>query len=244
MTLNDFKNANLACKYICVSCDFNSNNNYDYKKHIATQKHKHRINDYFSDKKTHENVYKCVCGKIYKYKQGLSNHKKKCCNKVGEILTPPHIQTEPNYTELIMKLINENQELRNTVLLENQEFKFVSLPLGKAVSNVSKLTGCETGRKRFAADAPLPPRRVLLVLVSVLVIGRVDGEEAGRSIRFLTRRVRTGVGKFTSVNENILRVSGLTRSSPSFNKEDCDLGVLLMESSSLSLLEVVILVVS
>ena len=154
MTLNDFKNANLACKYICVSCDFNSNNNYDYKKHIATQKHKHRINDYFSDKKTHENVYKCVCGKIYKYKQGLSNHKKKCCNKVGEILTPPHIQTEPNYTELIMKLINENQELRNTVLLENQEFKNTILLENKELRNqitemIPKIGNNNTIKQKF-----------------------------------------------------------------------------------------------
>jgi len=128
MTLNDFENANIVCKYICVGCCFNSNNKYDYKKHIMTVKHKNRINDDFSDQKPQENVYKCVCGKIYKYKQGLSNHKKKCCNKV-------HIQTEPNYTELIMKLINENQELRNTVLLENQEFKNTILLENKELRN-------------------------------------------------------------------------------------------------------------
>ena len=105
MTLNDFKNANLACKYICVSCDFNSNNNYDYKKHIATQKHKHRINDYFSDKKTHENVYKCVCGKIYKYKQGLSVHKKKCTGN-------PDSLESINLQELVIKLLTDNQDMK------------------------------------------------------------------------------------------------------------------------------------
>ena len=128
MTLNDLENANLAYKYICVCCCFNSNNKYDYKKHIMTTKHKLRINNDFSDQKSQENVYKCVCGKIYKYKQGLSNHKKKCYNKV-------HIQTEPNYTELIMKLITENQELRNTVLLENQEFKNTILLENKELRN-------------------------------------------------------------------------------------------------------------
>ena len=64
-----------AFKFICKSCDFYSNNNTDYNRHLQTKKHK-GING-ISDgiKKTQ---YICECGKIYKYQPGLSRHKKTC----------------------------------------------------------------------------------------------------------------------------------------------------------------------
>ena len=67
----------------CKNCDFKTFNKYNYNKHILTLKHKNLLN---SDKKMQKMQddeittflnYECECGKKYKYRQGLSYHKKK-----------------------------------------------------------------------------------------------------------------------------------------------------------------------
>ena len=54
-------------KYSCLKCNFFTSNLKDYNRHLNTQKHKN------SEKK-----YICECGKEYKYRGSLHNHKKKC----------------------------------------------------------------------------------------------------------------------------------------------------------------------
>ena len=68
--MDDKKNVKNAFKYVCEKCDFNSNNKYDYTRHLQTKKH----NDYIDYKKT----YKCLCGKVFKYRQNYYRHKKVC----------------------------------------------------------------------------------------------------------------------------------------------------------------------
>jgi hypothetical protein len=60
-------------------------------------------NVFYGDK-----IYKCECGKQYKYSQGLSKHKKTCGFNV--------IDNESTDKDLIMMLIKENSELKNMVL--------------------------------------------------------------------------------------------------------------------------------
>ena len=36
------------------------------------------VNDDNDDKKSAKPIFKCNCGKVYKYRQGLSLHKNKC----------------------------------------------------------------------------------------------------------------------------------------------------------------------
>jgi len=71
------------------------------------------MND-LNDQKTRKNSYECECGKIYKYKQGLSAHKKKC-NDTKESF---QFDLESNnLQELVIKLITDNQEMKK----ENQK---------------------------------------------------------------------------------------------------------------------------
>jgi len=58
-----------------------------------------------------EDLYKCECGKDYKYSQGLSKHKKICTYTIE---SSQNIDT--NNKDLIMLLIKENSELKNMVL--------------------------------------------------------------------------------------------------------------------------------
>lgn len=56
-------------KYYCIKCSFGTNNKYDFSRHEESQKHK----KYPIMKK-----FVCdICNKTYKYKSGLSKHKKK-----------------------------------------------------------------------------------------------------------------------------------------------------------------------
>ena len=62
--------------------------------------------------------FKCVCGKEYKHRQSLFNHKKKCLVDIDdkeEELTTKTNDTD-NKDELINYLIKENQEFKNLIL--------------------------------------------------------------------------------------------------------------------------------
>jgi len=58
-------------------------------------------------------IYKCNCGNIYKYRQGLVKHKKKC---IENTIVPMDI-TNP---ALIMELIKQNKDIQN-LLIEQQK---------------------------------------------------------------------------------------------------------------------------
>mgnify|MGYP001353762738 CR=1 FL=1 len=80
----DKKNAKNAKNYICKTCDFISKNKTDFNRHIETQKHKMLTNAYMDNRQ----IYKCECGKLYKQRQSLSRHKKRCkiiLNETNEI---------------------------------------------------------------------------------------------------------------------------------------------------------------
>ena len=73
-----------AEKYICEHCDFKCSKKSNYTKHLMTAKHKMMTNsDKTSDKNAkNASAYICDCGKSYKYRQGLSLHKKTCIQKM------------------------------------------------------------------------------------------------------------------------------------------------------------------
>jgi hypothetical protein len=70
------KSAKIRKKYHCKVCDFLSSNKKDFNRHILTAKHK-KSAKCPENKKTVEFICN-FCGNCYKYKSGLSRHKKKC----------------------------------------------------------------------------------------------------------------------------------------------------------------------
>ena len=117
ITENTQKN---SIKFECKNCNFKTCKNNDYKRHLLTDKHKRLQNN---DKSGVENKkYICECGREYKYRQGLYNHRKTCKGEKKENII---IQSEnkDEMKELVFKLISENQELKNTVLQENKELR-------------------------------------------------------------------------------------------------------------------------
>ena len=71
-------------KFECNNCDFKCFKQSDWNRHLLTRKHKKtdifpKSTDNFTQKNAE--TFLCSCGKIYKHRQSLFNHKKKMrCN--------------------------------------------------------------------------------------------------------------------------------------------------------------------
>ena len=107
-------------KYECIKCNFITCNKKDYNRHNNTGKHIMITND---NEKTPNNPlpYRCICGKEYIYKSGLSRHKKTC--NFEETSAIIKNENKDEMKELVFKLIHENNEIKNTLLKENQELR-------------------------------------------------------------------------------------------------------------------------
>ena len=148
------KNEITKKKYSCEVCDFITFKKTDYERHLLTDKHKKRINDDFIKNEITENEltenkkFVCKCGKEYKYKQGLSVHKKKCnyeekCVEITEINTKPIISQE-----LVLTMINENKELRN----QNQELTNTIKELVPQIGNNNTNNSHNTTNNQFSIN--------------------------------------------------------------------------------------------
>ena len=74
------KNGKKTGDFFCKKCNFTTKQKSDYERHLMTAKHKRLT---LKEKKTGricETIiaFECECGKIYKQRQSLHKHKKKC----------------------------------------------------------------------------------------------------------------------------------------------------------------------
>ena len=105
--------------YKCEICDYNTVRLSQYNRHLSTAKHKILTNTYTNcDNKT-SNTYTCDCGKKYKHRQSLNNHKKKCQYIDKEEEAEIKEETEQIKDNTIVPAQNENitPEMLNICLL-------------------------------------------------------------------------------------------------------------------------------
>ena len=87
------KSLNSKHKFICVKCIYSTNSKKDYTKHCITKKHKKSLT---KDKKNTSVEFTCpYCSKLYKFRSGLSRHKKSC-----EIITYMNLENDNNDNKL------------------------------------------------------------------------------------------------------------------------------------------------
>jgi hypothetical protein len=115
MMPNDDKITSKYIDYIvCKKCHFKCCKKGDWNRHIMTAKHTNNAELITNDsEKAKNNInpqLKCSCGKIYKYRQGLAVHKKKCQN------LEENIESNVSDKEIIKLLIKENSEFKNMIL--------------------------------------------------------------------------------------------------------------------------------
>ena len=111
-------------KFHCEKCDYNTSRKSQYIRHLLTAKH---INNdaqlQINDKKVPKSSVKfvCVCGKEYKYRQGLYTHRKICKqpNEKQQEINEEQINDNEikMLTNVVLDVIKHNQELTH----QNQE---------------------------------------------------------------------------------------------------------------------------
>jgi hypothetical protein len=127
MTDDDPKVAKVAKEFYCDLCYYKCIKKTNFYKHLTTEKHKKRVNDDQIRKnddqkvaKVAQHLFTCECGKKYKYKQGLSVHKKKCnfiLGKTSDSSNNPLALSD----DVVLKLLNDNQELRNIIVHQQEQ---------------------------------------------------------------------------------------------------------------------------
>ena len=110
---------NIFYKYECKKCHYYSNNFKDYSKHLITPKHikltgSNENTDVFSQKS--QNIYKCDCDKIYKHRQSLFSHKKKCNKSYSN-----DDKEEPQkINDLVITIMKEFMNSQKEIIKEQQ----------------------------------------------------------------------------------------------------------------------------
>lgn len=128
--------------YICEICDYNTIRKFDFNKHLLTIKHKYKqqnnlselnknnkniIEHDESDIKNDKKINECKCGKIYKFRQGLYNHKKKCNFNLNQEQQNQLIETtdvdllnEVTYKQLFLQALEQNNTIQNAFIEQNK----------------------------------------------------------------------------------------------------------------------------
>jgi hypothetical protein len=100
----DIGDKKIPQKYICNLCNYSCSRLRDWTIHISRPKHQNNVN---GDEKIHNFQCQC-CNKIYKSRNGLWKHTKKC-----------NINNNPDNEQLIYLLIKQNSQL----IKDTNEFK-------------------------------------------------------------------------------------------------------------------------
>jgi hypothetical protein len=115
----------------CEKCDYLTYNKKDYNKHISTQKHQILTSDLQKiPKNPPTNItqnYICECGNIYKHRQSLFNHKKKCLINKSNIHTMENENNSQQInfdTNIVLELVQKNQEFQKEMFIDMQKQMF------------------------------------------------------------------------------------------------------------------------
>ena len=122
--------------FYCEICDYNTCKKSLLNQHFKTNKHINKILETDGNQK-YSFAYRCDnCDKSYKNRSGLWKHKKLCklieqeenLNNENTIVDHNNIENnnlnnKNNFENLVVQLITENNEIKNTLLRENQELR-------------------------------------------------------------------------------------------------------------------------
>ena len=110
------KDAESIVNFICKKCDFKCYKHSEWIRHINTLKHQKDYNGLQKNANDAPvNEFACLCGKIYKHRQGLHKHKK-LCTFSDTITNNDNNNSDENVKEicdkeLIISLLKQNAEL-------------------------------------------------------------------------------------------------------------------------------------
>ena len=119
-------NIKTQINYECKLCNFNTLHKGLWNRHLLTLKHNILTNS-IEKKEKKISLFICECGKKYKHKSTLLNHKKECIIVINNISTINNItNSNKNDKELIKHLVEANQDLTNKIVELAKEPKTIN----------------------------------------------------------------------------------------------------------------------
>jgi len=111
-------------KFRCQTCDYSTSRRSQYERHILSRKH-HDTDKILTntDAKCSESSgaltvsFLCDCGKEYKHRQSLFNHKKYCKSNENNENNETNKTSTTELTNLVLQVVKQNKELAS----QNQE---------------------------------------------------------------------------------------------------------------------------
>lgn len=149
------KSPKIPKNYSCLNCHYNTLNKKDYIKHLTTQKHKNNENTNDTNDKSQKipTAFQCACGKVYKHKPSLYNHKKKCnyieseikvikedaTNLSAENIEDRILKDESNvdYKKLLLSLVNDNKDMKNIIFEQQKQIGELLPKIGNTINNTT-----------------------------------------------------------------------------------------------------------
>jgi hypothetical protein len=127
-------------KFYCKKCDFSSNNKKDFNRHLSTTKHKmDNMDNIVDNTKNPLPRYVCDCGRKYKFRSGLSKHRKKCLehSSIDTTKNSNIFQTTCSESKNVYEKNIVTTQMFNSVLQQNNVLmeKLVELSKEKKVIN-------------------------------------------------------------------------------------------------------------
>ncbi len=120
-------------KYSCNVCDYKCGRKDNFERHKMTPKHQRMTNTI---------MFECVhCNKKYKYRQGLSKHKKQCAQVELETTSNANITSE-----LIIEIIKQNQEFKT--LLVEQNKSIIELSKNSSITNNNNISNTSNSHNK------------------------------------------------------------------------------------------------
>jgi hypothetical protein len=107
-------------KFFCKRCLYASNRKSQWIRHLSTTKHKmDNMDNPLDNSKSSTPLYKCACGKQYKYNTGLSKHKKKCLQVMEDLYNCERLNlptTSSKSGHLTVEMFNKVVQQNNTLM--------------------------------------------------------------------------------------------------------------------------------
>jgi hypothetical protein len=177
-------------KYACKNCDFLTCNKRDYLRHTKTIKHQNLLNgpfgDGFGDAFTQKTqLYVCKnCFKEYKSRNGLWSHKKICTcnNQSSNAKQEEYVLSDINAKDLIIKLMQQNKELRELVMEQSKDFQktLIEIAKDKSITNNTTNNNNQSFNMNFFLNEQCKDALDIMDFVNSLQLSISDLENTGK----------------------------------------------------------------
>jgi hypothetical protein len=128
----DYQNSN--SKFRCEPCHYICSKKHHFVQHCLTRKHKMMTGGLPKIVS-----YECSCGNTYKFKQGLSKHKRSCSLENTLVESEIEKPDSPVSMNLILDILKQNQEFKDLIIEQNKQMMEI-VKEGKVVHNTNNTT--------------------------------------------------------------------------------------------------------